>query len=200
MLVSILIPTLIERLDKFTYLIKKIQKQIDDNNLNNKVQIISHMDNRTIPLSYKRNLMQKNTKGKYFMHLDDDDDVSDDYCVSVCEAIENLQTDVDVITYDQISYVNTDVFYVKCDLHQDFNLRYIGYENSRKVHLRYPWQWCLWNSKRFRHVYRTDSDTNAREDQNWLKRIQLEYPKSQFNIPKILHQYNYQDAAMSTCQ
>ena len=134
------------------------------------------------------------------MHLDDDDDIADDYCSSVCEAIENLVEDVDVITYDQIAYVNTDVFLVKCDLNQTLDLRYIGSQDSKKVFIRYPWQWCLWNSKRFRHVYRTDSDTNAREDQNFLKRIQLEYPKSQINISKVLHQYNFQDASMSTCQ
>ncbi len=202
MLVSILIPTLIERIDTFTILIKKIQKQIDDHNLNNKVQIISHCDNRTVSLSHKRNSMQKNVKSKYFVHIDDDDDISDDYCVTVCNAIENLTSDVDVITYDQIAYVNTDVFYVKCDLNQSFNLKYIGVhpDNGRKIYIRYPWQWCLWCSKRFKHVYRTDSDTNAREDQNWLKRVQLDYPKTQYNIPKVLHQYNFQNPSMSTCQ
>tara|TARA_R110000787_G_scaffold192409_1_gene303995 strand:+ start:820 stop:1428 length:609 start_codon:yes stop_codon:yes gene_type:complete len=202
MLVTICIPSIIERIEKFSILIKKIQKQLDENKLNNKVQIISHVDNRSIPLTYKRNLMQKAVKGKYFIHLDDDDDIADDYCLTVCNTIEYLDKEVDVITYDQKALVGIDIFYVKCDLNQDMNLKYIGIHpgDCKRVYLRYPWQWCLWNSKKFKHIYRTDADTNAREDQNWLKRIKLEYPKTQYNIPKVLHTYNFQDASMSTCQ
>jgi hypothetical protein len=202
MLLTICIPSIIERIDKFSLLIKKLQKQMNEHKLNNKIQIISHVDNRSVPLTYKRNLMQKGVKGKYFIHLDDDDDISDDYCLTVCNTIEYLKKDVDVITYDQICYVNDDIFYIKCDLNQDMNSKYIGVHpvDAKRIFIRYPWQWCLWNTKRFRHVYRTDADTNAREDVNWLKRIQLEYPKTQYNIAKVLHQYNFQDPSLSACQ
>ena len=64
---------------------------------------------------------------------------------------------------------------------------------------RYPWQYNLWN-ERFKTVYRTDSDTNAREDQNWLMKVRLEYPKSMSYIPFIGHTYNFDDPSKSTCQ
>lgn len=197
---SICIPTLVERLDKFTSLIKKIQKQIDENDLKEYIQIISHLDNRSVPLFKKRNDLQDSCNGKYFIHMDDDDDLSDDYIITMYNTIKDLENDVDVITYNQISYVGSDIFYVFNNLKCNFNLKYIGEKDDKKVFVRFPWQWCAWNTKRFAHIYRSDIDKIVGEDTNWLKRIMLEYPKTQFNIPKILHQYNFQDPSLSTCQ
>lgn len=197
---SICIPTLVERLDKVSKLITKIQKQIDDNGLKEYIQIISHLDNRSVPLFEKRNNLQKSCIGKYFIHMDDDDDLSDDYVITMYNTIKNLENDVDVITYNQISYVENDIFYVFNDLNCNFNLKYIGNKDNKKVFVRFPWQWCAWNTKRFAHIYRSNIDTIVGEDTNWLKRIMLEYPKTQLNIPKVLHQYNFQDPSLSTCQ
>jgi hypothetical protein len=69
------------------------------------------------------------------------------------------------------------------------------------VYFRFPWQFHLFNRERFQHVWRSDSDTNAREDQNFLKRILLEYPKSMSVIENwIGHHYNFQDPSKTTCQ
>ena len=164
---SICIPTLVERLEKFTYLIKKIQKQIDDNNLKEYIQIISHLDNRSVPLFDKRNNLQKSCTGKYFIHMDDDDDLSDDYIITMYNTIKDLENDVDVITYNQISYVGSDVFYVFNDLNCNFNLKYIGNKDDKKVFVRFPWQWCAWNTKRFAHIYRKYENIEE-DDVNWL--------------------------------
>ena len=59
MLLTICIPSLVERLTKVAYLIKKIEKQIDIYGYKDEVQILCHIDNRSVPLSYKRNSMQK---------------------------------------------------------------------------------------------------------------------------------------------
>ena len=63
-LVSILIPTLIERRDVFNKLIDNIHKQIKDNRLEDLVEIISICDNRNIKLSEKRNRAQQMAQGK----------------------------------------------------------------------------------------------------------------------------------------
>ena len=196
---SICIPTLVERLDKFTNLIKKIQKQIDDNDLKEYIQIISHLDNRSVPLYKKRNDLQNSCTGKYFIHMDDDDDLRDDYIITMYNTIRDLENDVDVITYNQISYVDNDIFYVFNDLNCNLNLRYICDKDNIKVFIRFPWQWCAWNTKRFAHVYRKYENI-VEDDVNWLRKIMLEYPKTQFNIPKVLHQYNFQDPSLSTTQ
>jgi len=200
-LISICIPSITERITTTAILINKIQKQIDDNNLNEEIQLVCHMDNRSVPLIYKRNILQSKSKGKYFMHLDDDDDVSDDYIIKTYNTIKNLETDVDVITYDQLALVGKNKFKVICDLNSSMDLEYVGIDNKNKlpVYKRYAWQWCLWHN-RFKNVYRSDIDTLGCEDPNWLRRVKLEYPKTQKNIPYILHTYNFQDPTKSSTQ
>ena len=200
-LISICIPSITERITTTAILINKIQKQIDDNNLNKEIQLVCHMDNRSVPLIYKRNILQSKSKGKYFMHLDDDDDVSDDYIIKTYNTIKNLETDVDVITYDQLALVGKNKFKVICDLNSSMDLEYIGIDSKNKltVYKRYPWQWCLWHN-RFKNVYRSDIDTLGCEDPNWIRRVKLEYPKTQKNIPHMLHTYNFQDPTKSSTQ
>ena len=200
-LISICIPSITERITTTAILINKIQKQIDDNNLNKEIQLVCHMDNRSVPLIYKRNILQSKSKGKYFMHLDDDDDVSDDYIIKTYNTIKNLETDVDVVTYDQLALVSKNKFKVICDLNSSMDLEYVGIDSKNKlpVYKRYPWQWCCWHN-RFKNVYRSDIDTLGCEDPNFLRRIKLEYPKTQKNIPHILHIYNFQDPTKSSTQ
>tara|TARA_R110000796_G_scaffold155378_1_gene272067 strand:+ start:4739 stop:5371 length:633 start_codon:yes stop_codon:yes gene_type:complete len=210
MLISILIPTISERGEQFQKLQDGLYTQIKANKLEKKVEIISISDNRTIPLSQKRNMLQKLARGKYFTHLDDDDNLADDYCKTMVDFIEHnvfkqYNKLPDIIGYDQICYVEKDTFVVKPNLNFDFNLSDPPYgmpsKKEYKEFMRYPWQFLLWNTKRFSEVYRTDSDTNAREDQNWLKKVQLEYPKSMaYNPDYIGHIYHFEDPSLSSCQ
>jgi len=54
--------------------------------------------------------------------------------------------------------------------------------------------------EKYKTIYRTDVDTNAREDQNWLKKLKLEYPKHMSYIDRVLHVYNFDDPSNTTCQ
>ncbi len=209
MLVSILIPTLFERMDIFQPKLQSLYKQIKNNNLEDKVEVIVMSDNRTLKLSEKRNTMQKLARGKYFTHLDDDDNFTEDYCVKVVEHIENLSTYQDnlpdIIGYDQKCFVKEDIFVLKPSLNHTFQMeecpRNFRHPYDCPVYFRTPWQWCLWNTERFQHVWRTDSDTNAREDQNWLKRVNLDYPRSMSVIENwIGHEYHFEDPSKSTTQ
>ncbi len=56
---SICIPSLTERIDIFHKLVSGIQRQIDHHNLNKEIEIVSMLDNRSQPLFYKRNVLQK---------------------------------------------------------------------------------------------------------------------------------------------
>jgi len=58
-LISILIPTLLERQDVFDKMVNGLYKQIKDNNLEDKVEVISICDNRNIPVVEKRNAVTK---------------------------------------------------------------------------------------------------------------------------------------------
>jgi len=210
MLISILIATISERSDLFKKLQDGLYTQIKDNKLEKKVEIISICDNRTVKLSDKRNTLQSLASGKYFTHLDDDDELSSDYCKTMIDYIENnvfVENNKlpDIIGYDQICYVEKDIFIVKPSLNYDFRLQEcpanMPSEKKYKEYMRYPWQYHLWNTKRFSKVYRTDSDTNAREDQNWLKKVSLEYPKSMsYKRDYIGHIYHFEDPSKSSCQ
>ena len=207
MLVSILIPTLVERKGKFLELLHGLERQINKDNLKEKVEIISICDNRTIKLSDKRNMLQKLSNGKYFTHLDDDDELTHNYCKTVVDFIEKMNEEVDVITYDQKALVGDTEFIVKSSLDYPMNLIPCGNQldpdgkinKQIEAYIRYPWQWELWN-KKFKKVYRSDSNGNAQEDLNWLKKIHLEYPKTSANINFIGHVYHFEDPSLSTCQ
>jgi len=202
-LVSILIPTLIERRKVYNELIDKIYKQIDEGDYRNKIEIVSICDDRSLKLSDKRNTLQKLSRGKYFLHLDDDDELSDDFCKSVIDHIEYLPTyqanEPDCIGFNQLAKVQGKRFIVKPNIKCELHLTATNGTSNYPEFYRYPWQWCLWNEK-YKRVYRTDSDTNAREDQNWLKKIRLEYPKNMTYIDKCLHIYNFDNPELSTCQ
>ena len=201
-LVSILIPTLIERRKVFNELIDKIYKQIEEDDYKDKIEIVSICDDRSVKLSDKRNMLQKLSRGKYFLHLDDDE-LSDDFCKSVVDHIEDLPTyqknEPDCIGYDQLAKVQGNRFIVKPNIKCGLHLTPTNGNTNYPEFYRYPWQFNLWHEK-YKTVYRTDSDTNAREDQNWLKKVQLEYPKNMSYIEKILHIYNFDNPELSTCQ
>jgi len=201
-LVSILIPTLLERKETFAELLNKIEKQIKENQLEDLVEVLSICDNRNIKLSEKRNRMQQMAQGQYFFHLDDDDTISEDYLKTVIDEIKKLDEEQDVITYDQFCKVNGDEFIVSASFQAGAGLKPVGInDDGIKCFTRVPWQYHLWNTKKYSKIWRTDADTNAREDQNWLQRVYLEYPKKQHHIDKILHTYLFgTDGVASTCQ
>ena len=203
-LVSILIPTLIERREVFNKMIDKLYKQIESGNYQDKIEILYICDDRSVKLCDKRNMLQKLSRGKYFLHLDDDDELDDAFCESVIEHIEKdlpvlYEKDPDCIGFNQLARVEGKRFIVIPHIKHDFNLRPAPYKNGYPAYYRYPWQYCLWN-ERYKKIYRTDVDTNAREDQNWLKKVLLEYPKHMSYIDRVLHYYNFDNPEQSTCQ
>jgi len=210
MLISVLIPTISERGEQFEKMSNKLYTQIKANQFEKKVEIISIADNRTIPLSVKRNMMQKMSSGKYFMHLDDDDELTDNFLKRVVNHIESLDPNKyqDIIGYNQLAKVSGKRFIVKPHMEAGLSLIPCGNQLNPDMSVRkdilpefyrYPWQFNLWHEK-FKKVYRTDSDTNAKEDTNWLKKVQLEHPKTMSYIDFIGHVYNFDDPNLSSCQ
>ena len=210
MLLSILIPTISERSEQFQKLSDKLYLQIKVNRFEEKVEIISISDNRTIPLSMKRNMMQKMSSGKYFVSLDDDDEFTDTFLKRMVNHIESLDQDnlQDIIGFNQLAKVSGSRFIVKPHMEAGLSLQPCGNQYNPDMSIRkdvlpefyrYPWCWCLWH-ERFKKVYRTDSDTNAKEDTNWLKIVQLEHPKTMSYIDFIGHIYQFDDPSLSSCQ
>lgn len=83
MRLSILIPTLKERAEKFKFIHGKLLKQASK-----KVEILSYVDNREKSIGFKRNLLLDKAKGDYVCFVDDDDDVSDTYIDNILKALK----------------------------------------------------------------------------------------------------------------
>jgi len=213
-LISILIPTLIERKNEYNNMIQGLYDQIEKHDLKDDIEIISICDNRSISLCEKRNMLQKLSSGKYFVHLDDDDEFSCDYCETIINHIKSLDNLHDVIGYNQLAKVSGGRFIVKPHLDASLRLTPCGNqidpdgkikEGVIAEFYRYPWQYCLFNEK-FKTVYRTESDSPSPnkphmfEDLNWLKKIQLEHPKHMSYIDFIGHTYNFDDPSKTTSQ
>ena len=209
-LVSILIPTLLERIDIYKSMVEDLYKQIKDNNLEDKVEIISICDNRTIPLVEKRNYLQKLSRGKYFTHLDDDDNFATDYCKRVIDFIEKLEQknkEVDIIAYDQKCFVKDDIFILEPHINAPLKIVNQHKKYGLNAYYRYAWQFHLFH-KRFIEVYRTESDSPDKikkpamyDDLNWLKKVQLEHPKNMEVIKNYIgHEYHFEDPSKTTTQ
>lgn len=87
-LLTVAIPTLIERKHNFTPKLQRYFNLLKLQNLENEVEIITHEDNREITIGEKRNILLNKAKGKMISFIDDDDDVSDDYFQLIVEKIK----------------------------------------------------------------------------------------------------------------
>jgi hypothetical protein len=96
---SILIPTVPVRKPLLDKLLSVLNKQLTDNNLENRVEILVFEDNFEYSVGKKRNVLYEKAKGKYVLILDDDDMVSDNFCIDICSVIE--KHDVDQICFTQ---------------------------------------------------------------------------------------------------
>lgn len=100
-LLTICIPRIHSRDKLFRPLYKKLVSQIVKHNLSREVQILEELDNGYAPIGWKRNKLNIESRGDYVMHLDDDDDVSDNYVYEVVKTIRD-NYGVDVVTFDTI--------------------------------------------------------------------------------------------------
>lgn len=80
---SILIPALIGRREKFNYLHKMLSEQKTD-----EVEILVFEDSGEKTIGEKRNELMRWAKGEYVCFVDDDDEVSSDYVSKILEAIK----------------------------------------------------------------------------------------------------------------
>lgn len=80
---SILICTLPDRHEHFTYLYQKLEQQIASCNLQDKIEIRHFLDNYEYSIGYKRNELLTQAQGTYVNFIDDDDDIRDDYISAI---------------------------------------------------------------------------------------------------------------------
>lgn len=101
---SILILTMEKRQPVFEKIFQKLTKQIEENGLQDKVEILVFKDNGENTIGKKRNHLLQTSKGEYICYVDDDDDVEDNYISLIYNKLEQEKPDcvslVGIITFN----------------------------------------------------------------------------------------------------
>ena len=183
---SILIPTLPARIDSYANLIKALNKQITENNLINRVQILSFCDTKEISVGEKRNILLNKSCGRYVCFIDDDDLIASDYIIKIINAI---QSNADVITFCGD--------YVENTLRTPFSISMVhrGNFNHPNIFFRLPNHLCP--VKREIALSCQFTDKNFGEDSDYSERIN-KYVKNEFHIQDKLYFYMYNEATSQT--
>lgn len=175
---SILIPCIPSRFEKAQNLIKKLEELIQDRN----VEIICLIDNKCKSIGEKRDDLVQIANGKYFMFLDDDDDIE-----NFDELYSKTFLDVDVITFkSECRNSNGSKFIVTHHLGNEIEHTNDGNGNYLDCN-RPPFHINAWNKKykKYRFPF-----VNYGEDWGWLKQFVNKAKKEAF-IDNIVYKYNF---------
>lgn len=161
-LLSVLIPSIIEREAKLGRLMEVLAKQADP-----RLEVLVYLDDRTVPLGEKRNDLMRRAEGRFLCHIDDDDCVTADFFEKL---LPKLQYDCDLIAYNASVIFNGG---------KPFTVRtLLGAANEQPRHLpeggysdivRTPWHWCCWRTTLARQFAFVDH--HGAEDALWLAQI-----------------------------
>lgn len=188
MKLSILIPTINTRRNTFLpRILEQVYSQYDKLKDKNEVEILVLMDNKTIVLGDKRNLMIQQAKGDYVVFIDDDDRISNDYIESILEATKENS---DVITFNSVVRLNDEQSKI-CY----FSNSYLEDKNKPNIYERIPNHICAIKREIAKKV-KFPSKT-FREDVAYsilLKPLL----KTETNIPRVLYYYDFNTETTET--
>lgn len=175
---SILIPSIPSRFDTLQKLCSKVLAFAE----NKDVEVLCIIDNRVKSIGEKRDNLVQCCNGKYFMFIDDDDDVE-----NLDDVYEATFLDVDVITFkSECQNVDGSKFIVTHSINNE--IEHNTNENGMYLDCKRPaWHCNAWSAKfkDFRFPF-----VSYGEDWGWLKQFH-ELPKTEHFIDKIIYYYNY---------
>lgn len=179
MKLSILIPTLPERVTKLTRLKNVLDPQV--RRYNGHVEIRYHDAGRSMTTGEKRNQLIQSCEGEYFCFVDDDDLVPSYY---VDELMKAINQNPDVITF--IGFMTTNG-----SNRRNFTIKLgSSYEEKNGHYYRFPNHLCCYKKSlvqhvKFPHVY-------EQEDYQWAKRVNdLRLVKKEIHIPVDMYHYDF---------
>lgn len=188
MILSILVLSIPNRIEKAASLLKKIQGQIATGGYE-QVEVICLYDNKKSSIGRKREIAMQMAQGNYVTFIDDDDDICDGYIKNVVEAARDGVPDV--IVFNVNTWLNGEgPFVVR------YGIEYAN-EECHKVGgkwadiKRKPFHNCVWNAK----IAKSESfkDVSYCEDWDWLKRV-IPKAEKQKRIDNILLNYMYDES------
>lgn len=177
---SILIPTLTDRVDK-------LKRQLE--RIGSGVEVIYLGDNRYISTGKKRNVLLSLASGEYSCFIDDDDLISEDFCSEVLKAIES-NPNVTVINYEV--QITTDGKRFKPVLYSK------NYTNETRgaVYFRKPNHLMVWKTEIAKQI--PYLDLTVGEDTIWAQRA-VNWIESEYIIDKPLYKYYALEGRHNSC-
>lgn len=175
---SVLIPAIPSRKEKAQQLYDRMVSLAGDMN----IEVLMFMDNRKRTIGEKRDALKNISNGKYFMLVDDDDDL-----VSLQEIYDATFLGVDVITFKQ-KCTNSDnsEYIVTFGLGNEVehNTKDNGMYTDIK---RPPFHVCAWH-ERFK-IFSYPAQ-NFAEDWGFVEKA-IQAANTEHFIDKVLHHYNF---------
>lgn len=179
-LLSILIPAIPSRAERAISLYNKIEKMAKGKD----VEILMLMDNKMRSVGEKRNALKNAANGRFFMFVDDDDDL-----LELDELYKAIQEnpDVDVITFKQRCYNSNGTSYIVTfginNPLETITRKEGEYGDCRRP----PFHVCAWN-RRFKHI--SFGDTNYGED--WIfAESANNLATTSAHVDKVILSYNF---------
>lgn len=181
---SVLIPTITERESEANTLFRSLETRV----AGKPVELLMLRENKLCGIGEARNKLLRAAGGKYITFLDDDDLLLEGYFELV---LQNIDSDKDVITYDQWAVIDGAEGRISCRLgneHEPFR--------PGGVAKRPPWFWCAWR-RELACAYAVPQ-VKRNEDVLWLRHLWVE-AETEAHIPQVLHRYQF-DSKKTTLQ
>lgn len=180
MKLSILIPSIPQRLDQLKATLAFYESMITRYNLNGEVELLSICDNKMRSIGRKRSDLIAMSQGDYVVISDDDDRLTRKYFERIKEAMESWS---DVIVYYQFARIND--LYTFVDFGRNFQ---VEHEVSMGVTKRPAWHCCTWRRSLVKDIL--FGDTNYGEDHEWAMAANA-LAKSEYRIAEVCHIYEH---------
>lgn len=176
MILSVLIPTVEERKEKFESLVKRI----NDLKLNDVEVIFDNSPRYDLPggisVGEKRQKLINKAKGKYLVFVDDDDNITDDFFIEILPHCNR----VDVITYKVNAIIDGTSYII------DQSIKYKNEQLQEGITKRFPSVMNVFKTSTAKRAKFTN--INCGEDFKWTESLKL---KTENHIDKVLQIYNY---------
>lgn len=188
-ILSILIPTIPDREDRFRKLLNELWLQRAALNETHPtlgdvdifINDSKHFLAGGISIGKKRESLVKAAQGKYLCFLDDDEDISPNYVETL---VRLCQLDTDVVTFRNLT--KTDFYWTVVDM----SLKNPVNEEAtpERIVKRRPWHICPVKSEYAKRYEFPDS--NYGEDWKWFEQV-LKHCDTEAHTDAILHVYNH---------
>lgn len=191
-LFTIMILSIPSRLEKLQELYDNLQDQMGDRT---DVEVLCLVDNKSMTIGEKRNVVLQAARGKFVACLDDDDTISDDYIEKICD---NLSDEVDVLCFEQHCMINGEEVMVSFDMRHPGNDGLRRGSDGKLVDMkRLPWHMCVWKSTIAKETHFKDESWG--EDWDWCSRM-IPKVNKQVKLFDVLHYYQYSDDESESLQ